>query len=381
MKKAKRLLMILLAALMLLPALAACNRGGKGGAGTTEPIETQPPVVEYALPEADLNNEEYVFMTVWGKIWQFESYQSNLDILNVDLMKRNKAVEEKYNCVVKLEYKDTRNDFLEAINNEMLTQDGAYDVVMVPNGWGTGIGGYFVDLVAQNNVALDQPWYCQQWNDVATIRGRLNHATGYGSVEFMSNTSCTFFNTELFAKVANGENIFDVVDNGDWTLEKMLQWNTDIKNDVNEDGMDEETDTYGIIVDGDSGRHLMQNWGGRMILKNPGEDPVPDFYYSQNILNFEAMYNLFNKTEGVIDKKSYDKSAEFFCQNRALFMLSNFTNSKMLRLGGMSDYGVIPNPKFDKAQADYIATTSGCTGFSIRRTAQNLEVSGMLLNA
>jgi len=32
---------------MLVPTLAACNGGGKGGAGTTEPIETQPPVVEY----------------------------------------------------------------------------------------------------------------------------------------------------------------------------------------------------------------------------------------------------------------------------------------------------------------------------------------------
>ena len=53
MKKAKRLLMILLAALMLLPALAACNRGGKGGVETTEPIETQPPAVEYVLPEAE----------------------------------------------------------------------------------------------------------------------------------------------------------------------------------------------------------------------------------------------------------------------------------------------------------------------------------------
>ena len=61
-------------------------------------------------------------------------------------------------------------------------------------------------------------------------------------------------------------------------------------------------------------------------------------------------------------------------------MPSNFSNSKMLRLGGMSDYGVIPNPKFQKAD-DYIATNMGCTGFSILRTAQNLEVSGMLLNA
>jgi hypothetical protein len=345
---------------MLLPALAACNGGGKGGAGTTEPIETQPPVVEYALPEADLNNDEYVFMTVWGKIWQFESYQSNLDILNVDLMKRNKAVEEKYNCVIKTEEAADLKNTLMAGTDE----DGSLISNTIKTTFGLVEAKLLMDLNSPEleHLDLDQPWYSQTVQSDTEVAQKLYFVNG--DMLFTDDNAMwvTLFNKALAEKYCPDVNLYNEVKNNTWTIDKMMELATLATTELVADDKMTYEDKWGIIGEAPNVAALVTAAGHRYA------EITPDGGIQLNVFS-KDFQNVFVKCAQTVDQRFSLLATDIggsdyhsvmdatFYEGRGLFMITSMHRALNFR-EMQTDFGILPLPKYNDAQSQYYTWTT-----------------------
>ena len=221
----KKLLLLLLSATFFLTCFAGCGERGNeantaGNADSvTEPITEGP----YELPSLDLDGAVISVLTPANKEWQCNPLTSALipDVVAEAMATRNNFVQNAYdcelNCIVK---PGNATAFSEAMTTEMQTQDGTYDIVLTDYWWNLEIHGYFKNLMDYDEVALDQPWYLQGWNDNATIKGHLTGAVGYLSTQAMSDTAAVFYNKDTYSALFD-RSLYEYVTAGQWDFETM----------------------------------------------------------------------------------------------------------------------------------------------------------------
>ncbi len=382
----KKILLLILAITMLLGTLAGCNGGkGNGVETTAAPVETDAP---YELTVVDMENEEMVILAPYGKIWQFEEWSYNSDNLNLAILRRNDRVEDTLNCDIKMSWvhgsgSSVASAMDELLTQEMLGQTGAYDMVFAEYWWNLEAKGYFENLIDSELspvIALDQPFFCQGWNDVATINNTLVSAMGYGSVEMMARVTVTYFNKPWYESLFDG-NVYDFITNGQWTLETMEAMSKIAESDLNEDGMDvEQGDKFGFLCPLQSGRALFYSMGGRFWQKNADGAWTYDYLSDANVQRFDALYDFINDNE-YLTNEDYTVQAKWFADNQVLFFLSELSLGTTIKKTGDVKYGLLPFPKFNTDQTDYISTLSNAASYSIPTTADSKVNSGIFLNA
>ena len=380
----KKVLLLLLALSMLLAVFAGCGKKDDeegGNQGTVAPIE---PEIPYELPTTDMGGREVTIVIPDGSHYQFtlENNQKS-DIEKEGVSNRNDYVESDLSCVIAIQ-KITNNatSYADLMNNEMASQSGDFDVVFYPYWFKMETHGYFCNLLGEEMspyIAADQPFYCQGWNDMATIRGMLEGIVGYGSWDMMQNATAMFYNMDMYNNRFE-TNPYDLVDNGQWTLELVKQMSAAANVDLDGDGMNaEQGDTYGMLIGLHGMRALFYTMGGAFSTVEKGEDPVMHLTTEHNIAVFDKIYDLYNNFER---RFAYDSNqmTYAFRDQEGLFVMHCFGTAAYLNKVSF-DYGILPFPKFDENQTEYISGNNGCRYFSIPTTVDSRSEAAIFLNA
>lgn len=399
----KKILTLLTTLLILLVPLVSCKKdAGKDPPGSSEVpgdisvdggSETEEP--PYTLPERDYEWRNFNILIPPGKVWEFEEHAVNTDLLNSLIVQRNTRVEFAYK--VSLNYIKKGNDASEyqaVLNAEMTGQNGDYDMCFYPNVYDTSASmivnsQYFYNLTDMDYIDLSQDWWVQGWNDPCTINGKLYGAVGYGTVQPMSGAVGVFFNKDIYTEVfadnalgidSNYESLYEFVENGAWTFEKMSTMSEMAKLDVDGNGIMNELDRYGLTADF-KGTYLLYSMGSEYVIPDEEEGYVLNFGADHNLDVFEKLYAFltggsFRYTD---DMFTNNKS---FTEGLALFNLNSFDNGNRIKMGATSfDYGILPYPKYDTEQKDYITVNASMSYFSIPTTVDDLEFSQIMMNA
>ncbi len=396
----KRILASILAALTL-SSMASCGQAEETDTadttGAETAVESEDNRIPTGLPERDFEGHKFQVLTKG----QFNAHWCSKDVyaeeltgepINDAVFNRNAAVTETYNFSI-VELWGTEANCTPLAKNAIQAAEDAYDLIL--NGSDTTpliTAGYLLDLQSLPYMDLTKPWYDQNANETLSIAGKLMVTSGELTIMDNNATWCIQFNKDL-ATDMQIPNLYELVNEGKWTLDTMLSYAENASIDLNGDGIHNEFDQWG--VSGESSNSIFYMMGAGITNFEKDENDIPvlvagtekyvDAFYKGNALNgnFDLCLNV---DYGTLRKQYTDVWGECmdkaFSEGRVLFSCAGMNRVTLFR-EMEADFGVLPMPKYDEAQADYYSPVSmWCTSLlSVPITASNPERTGIIIEA
>ncbi len=396
--KKMRLCAFLLLVVMLLASCSGTN--DQSGAETTGDAETtapgnettaEPTVLDY-LPTGNYNNQEVTILLRSHCTDEFSIAEQTGDRVDDAVYKRNRKIEE--NLGVKLNYVDVTGDYnnrstyINAIANSVNADTGEFDLcASAANYLFTVVGqGYFYDLMPNSALNLSQPWWSQGFIENMKVADTLYLASGSAALDMIDNLCVTYFNKGMIEDFTL-ENPYDLVREGKWTFEKMIEMSATVLNDTTGDGEITKDDRIGLYVNGNMMNAQIQSFGLSYCTRDAEGYPqvVP---LNEKIINaYELMSTAYHSKEMYGHKGSSDtivqatEMAEIFNYGNMLFMQQILSQAEALRQME-EDFGILPMPKMSEDQDRYYAVAlENLTVLGIPASAKDEELSGKVLES
>ena len=357
---------------------------------STEPDSTAPETTRDSLPELDYGGQTVtIFAASDLPIVEFDSEQTG-DIVDDAIYQRNITVSERLNVnldyILKPGLWADQDSYKGAIRGSVLSGDGEYDIVA---GYGVFIAdlaveGLFGNLNDTAYIDFEQKWWSDSLVDNLSLNGKLYFASGDISTNTIGTSFAVFFNKELAEKYKL-ENLYSLVDSGKWTLDKLFELSSEIYTDLNGDGKRDKDDLYGLVAQQTSFDNLYYSCGMNVVLpdKEKGMLVSPDFGSEKMASLVEKLCTAFNHTEGIswYTEDSGDAAANFK-NGKSLFLMAGLTVASTALRDADFGYGVLPTPKWDEAQENYLSTTSYLGSlYAIPLVVKDADMSSAVIEA
>lgn len=378
MKHAVRWIAMLLVLAMAVTAVA-CGKGTAdttdgadtttvapiaGEATTTAPAETESPYdadgyLKSDLPE-DLNfGGETVTVVYWKDVEhpEFESEGITGDIVNDAIYTRNLRVEE--NLGVTLGFVNNNGNgsniaaFKNFIGNAFTAGDTDYDLIASYSRTTAACAqaGYCLDLLSLDYLNFENPWWPQSLLGIVGIGDCIYFASGDASINVLHMMYCTLYNKDMITQY-NLEDPVELVRSGKWTIEAMQIMSKDIYQDLDNSGNKSAGDIFGTTVGSYHIDALYTGSGLRLVEQGEGDDLM---VISQDFFSEKAIALCDNLGAWLASDDVYDTtSTAAFTAGNCIFDINRCRTAASLQNIDWS-YGVLPVPKYDEAQEDYIS--------------------------
>lgn len=389
----KRVLSLLLAAVLLVPSISACSENN-AETGETEADLTPAPSAEDAvvepeetelsdnLPESDFEGYAFRVSAQEGVYYGADMIEQvlveeiNGDVVNDAVYSANRTVESRFNT--KLEPALYPDDGGTTVKAAIQAGDDIFDIVTMHDITigNLSLTGIFRDVNEIPHLDYTQPWWPSYSVDSLTVNGSMYLISNYISYMNLAMTRAVFVNKDI-ADQYTYTVPYEKVRNGEWYLDDFTEMMKDVYIDVNGDGKRDPGDIYGFACS--SALYAIQESFGIEPVK---EDEDGRLYLDINnettVTLIEKFYHMMAETEG--GYLNNDESIFTFAAGSALFgmfdlgrVLSNLRDSEIT-------YGILPIPKLNELQENYI---SGSTDrpYAIPVTAQNDERLGIIIEA
>ncbi len=384
-----------LCSLLTLLTLASCGGETVTNDETTPSAETttESPETEETdgLPDKQMDGFEFSmnhFNTTWLS-WStitLESEAENGDLVNDEIFRRNRRIEERFDCRITVNAMDqiTTND----IQNEVMAGDSNYDVWFAYDPRVLDAIPYLMTWNDIPYVSLDREW----WNPLATgifnIGGKQYAAIGNFSLSALSCASGFAFNKEIYRNLNSDIDIYALAESGNWTLDKMASLAKMAYSDLNGNAQMDDDDRYGITGTWKGFcSSLILGSGIKYVTKDANGFPVFDLPKDElTISKLIKIYDTFMQDEIFNGKKSTNvdtlHSAGNFQNGGALFQTQTLIGLERSRSLDI-EIGFVPCPKYDEKQERYYAPSYGSEDAVLLKTLpkERWENIGIILEA
>lgn len=241
------------------------------------------------------------------------------------------------------------------------------------------VQGYTVNLMEYDNIfAFDLPWWPEEMVSEATIGGKLCFVTGDISTNLIAMLQCTYFNKNMLQEL-NLESPYELVLSGKWTIDKLISMSKDVYNDLNGNGTNDDSDIYGFTISSKTNALDTAFYGAGLVTMEKDSDDLPvisDSWNSEKTSNLLAkIIDWFYKSGDVYT----EVGTKIFADGRCLFEFASL-NAAFLSFNEVDFYGIVPAPKYDEYQEDYVTGVSyPHTLYSISTGTQKQEHCAYLL--
>ena len=411
----KRSIAMLLALVMLMPLVIACGTQEEqeqtttvattvatGDVTTTEATTettTEGYNVKDNLPEDLKFTGETISIISRGRDWCKDEVSVEAltgDVINDAIYNRNAAVEDRLGIKIVNHLTTDKDNYsiTETIRKQVqagtdeynLFANSVYATIMY-----TG-DNLFQDMTELTYLDLEQPYWSQGFNEAASIGDAQYFATGAICLSLYRFVFVTFFNKNLFDEYKIPY-LYDVVDDGKWTLDYQREISQNIYSDLNGDGTKDATDRYGFITN-----HNMigvDAYWSACDLPILGKDADNFLMYNVNVERLSNAVDkinlLLHENDGayLVANKSADSEqddiAAMFSQDRAAMTTLRLIHVESESMRNMSSlYGIVPVPKLDESQENYHSyahDTMTAYGIPLTVIGDELEMIGAVLEA
>ena len=393
MTKTNRIAAVLLASLLTAPLFASCGSEGGDLPASTSPVqaqeapaeaaeETEPETTEIpdGLPETDFGGRKFNLAVRSSRIYDFFTEEQNGEAQNDALFSRNRTVEERFNVTLAFTQYDDSNMASE-VKKSLKAADGAFDIVVPDYWWGCETLNLYYDLLQVPNLDFDKPWWWDGWNQNVRILNHLFTAVGYGTLDMIRNQEAVFFNKQMAEDFSLGS-YYELVDAQGWTFDRLFKDIQTVTGDLNGDGqLVPQDDVFGASFALHSGRNLFYSAGVRLASADEDGYYHYDFMTERFDKIFGDISKLINATDGVeYSKMSSAEILSAISEKRLLFWFAHISNAVSMR-SLEQDFGIIPTPKYDDLQEDYVTSNLGTSYFAIPLYIERPEDSAIILEA
>lgn len=393
MTKKLRIIGLLLLLCTLIASFAACTQGNDGkssdttksGSETSASDTDENGYLRDNLPNLNYNNKEVNILgwkTVPEEFFVEETTGSNVSDA---IYYRNLKVQERLGVKLNFELIDgdnaNRAKFVEHVNRTMQSDPGAYDL----------IGSYSMcsaqlaildalwDLTEFEYLDFDKPWWPDNLMAQARIADKLYFASGDISLHYIYQLHFILFNQEILSDFQLADPRQLVLE-GKWTLDKLFEYtNTDgLYVDLNQNNTRDENDRFGYVA---------QNaiWfddfyiGSGLRLVNVDNDGTmtlsPDFTSEKTVNLVTKLTDFFHSSTNATYNTKARKTLD---DGRTLFYA--IQGSTLASADLDYNYGILPYPKYDETQQDYVTCIGfAYTTFCIPTDAKDPEMSAAVM--
>ena len=388
----KKILALLLAVLMLGALLAGCaESGGDEQSESTTPAGEETNVLDLLeVPDKKYDGKEFMFLTRDAAEWTtVDIYSEELtsDPINDAVYRRNDAIQTKYDVVILETQTMTAAADLE---KDIKGGSGEYQAIVQKLGDCALIStkGYLQNLREVPHMDLDKTWWDQKALEGLSIGNKVYFATGDLLTSDNDGTFIVMFNKSI-AEDNGLEDIYELVNNKQWTFQKMYDMSTIAVKDLNGNGkMEHDADVLGTATTSNSGYCMMYAAGIVITAKN--ENDVPEYVLdteravdaiplSYQIIGDKNMALNMNSAGGSTDVVENGKMC--FGNGHALFFQECMQCVIRLRSYDV-EFGVVPFPMFNEAQGEYYSHMNEVGGMVCIPTSvvdQELEDVGAII--
>jgi ABC-type glycerol-3-phosphate transport system substrate-binding protein len=352
-----RLLALLLAGLMILPA-ASCATGG-GDTETKGPGETVAETEEDTGYKPNIQKTNYnADFTVIGthtvirSIIPDDDYKAG-DPLADSMYERGVRIKDYLGVDISV---INAGDYDYSTNTIRSVQAGDDTYQLVAAHCHIGVAnlmssGAMYDIAQLESINLDAPYWSRDFMDELTVQDK--YLIGYNDM-CLANTTCVLFNKDM-AKEWQLEEPYQSVRDKTWTLDKLFNMASVVSKD-NGDNVWDDKDVYGI-----------SGWGWTDLISFATAADIQIVARDENG-DYKVAYDRNSeKTLEVLTKvsKVYDSEYAYFWtpggkhgtklpfgENRTLFCLAGSDEPISLRDEDVR-FGILPYPMYDERQSNY----------------------------
>ena len=373
----KKMLSLTLVVLMLLGTLAsfsACSNtennptndttvSSVGNSTDTTVPETESPYdtngyLKDSLP-ADLNfGGETVTMLYWEDVekQEFFAEEQTGEIVNDAILARNNAVEDRLG--VTLNYVGTKgngdnmDNYLTVARNSYQAGSQEFDLYGTYSRTGAKLAynSLCYNLANVNYLDLDKPWWPENLTREALFDGRLYFVSGDISTMLLHMMYAVYFNKDLFTNY-NLTSPYDLVEKGEWTFDKMIEYGTNVYQDLDNNAAQNNADFYGLVYSNYHAEAFYAAAGLNFIEQDEEKIlKISDDFYGEKTLNVISKLGPWLASDDVWIASG---APALFANGQALMALNRaYFAENYLRNVNFS-YGIVPVPKYDTNQENY----------------------------
>ena len=337
--------------------------------------ETRPP---HHVPAYDFGGADFVTAyPKWsGYPYYFFADEQTGDGMNDAIYDRKLRVEEAVNVSVEQTECGYIVDVVNEVTRSVQAGDDAYQMGLFHCIQGIAdmaVGNILYNLDELPNIDLSAPW----WNQTMTDMLRLGTKTYYGVNDYMIPAPyCIYFNKEIVEQ-HQLENPYDLVYEGEWTLDRCLSMAESVTEDRNGNAAFDSDDTAGMVAnDASCYTSFVTGCGQYMTSRDADGRVVLDMNTEKMISIVEKVYHAAN-TPGVIQIPGAKNSTQMFKDGNVLFDLGSIAGAISFRDADF-DLGILPFPKYDAAQENYISLDWGGL-MGVPASVRNPEMVGAVI--
>ena len=357
----KRIICLILCILILTSSLIACKNVG-------DTAETEESTVE--ITEKDMSNVCEVPDTDEWKGKEFRTWTNtytktdmvsdglNGEVLNDAIFKRNTMVETKYG--IKMTSFEGKN-----LSSVVAAGEDAFDLY---GGRYTAmnealLNGIPLDIDKLTYMAPEKAWWNTQLIDSFEIGGKKMVFSGDFSQRIMDYTWSIIVNKRMAGELNIADEIYTTVRDGKWTIEKLKQNCINVTTNSNGDEVLDHHDTWGFLSSKNVAVALMMSSDIKTVVKDSKGslkfnlnnatvlDKLEEIWKFSSDGSFQLKaHNI--KTSGNI----FTEVVKIFNEGRALYQARVMTDVRTSASKVKDDYALIPLPKYDEEQENYIST-------------------------
>lgn len=283
------------------------------------------------------------------------------DIVDESVWRRNNIVEDRLDVEIELVDDVDYNDYNKIVRNSLNAQSDDYDVFVGHQRFQAELAsqGYMKNLSNLEYLDFSQPYWAPDYIDKLSYEGVTYWATGDMANRFIGMAWVNFCNASLWDQYYGDQNLFDIVREGKWTIDKLSSLVEGVYTDANGNGEKDYDDVYGMFLEyGIRAAGLM--YASDVLYTSMDSDGVPyisvenEHTYSA----FEKVHDLLSKNDGVFTEDTDEKAVmKKFARDEFLFVVEKLDKLEMDAMREMeSDYYVTVLPKYDESQENYITT-------------------------
>ena len=369
----KKFLILLLVSAMFIPCLAACREKGK--APVSDPVTTAVQGNDGA-PTHDANgylldslpgnlnyNNAEIRVLHWEEtnIGEFNPDRESKSTIDQAIITRDLNVQDRlsvdFKWIPAKGHYSSMNSFITTVTNAKLGGDATrLDIIAVYSQTAATLAtkGLVLDLVDNPYLDFEKPWWPDSLLENSMVADKLWFASGDICVSFVSELIDVTFNKSFFPN----ENLYDLVDAGEWTIEKMQELSRNLYFDKDESDTKSNNDRFGIIIpwyvylDGFF-------YGCNLITVDHDENHslhVSSSYIGEKADTLsETLKKMFHTSDDGYLAQEGSPVTNIFARGDAAFLVAPpvmmLMNTNMLDTE--VDYGILPMPKYNINQKEY----------------------------
>ncbi len=372
----KKILSLLLAMLMLISVLAACNNtetpqvstgddtspdtpavSGDPSADTsndTAPESTEKTMHEVPVDTLNFANEEFLYVAIdWqGYPHYFYAEEESSDPMDAALYNRQRTIEEAIG--VKISYYMYPDYFKlkDAIDQDVNMGATNIDMALIhciDSVAAFTSGGYLYPFEELPYIDVNAPW----WNKEQTDGLRLGQMTYFGVNDFMIPCPYViFFNKEMVEDMGMDDPYRLVLDQK-WTLDIFEEMARAATQDLNTDGaFTYDFDAYGIAAHDDSDHCSFITAADQPFTEKDEDGAITLAFNTEKTVDIFERFADMASADVFYPDRMVQSTRLTLDSNRLLFYLAPISEAETMR-----DYdvevGILPYPKYNEEQEDY----------------------------